>query len=84
VLDVDVRPPVAGQARLAVWAQLPVAQLTGEGLVTTRVAQGCDLVEQRGRPHVLVVGEPLAHVGLERIERIGLSALTHARLALAG
>lgn len=83
VLDVDMRASVGRRARLAVRAQLPVAELTGEGLVAALVPECHQLVEQRGRPHVLIISQPLTHVRLEPIERIRLGALAHARLALA-
>jgi hypothetical protein len=84
VLDIDMRPAVARRARLAVRAQLSIAQLAGEGLVAPAIAERCDLVEQRRRPHVLIVGEPLAHVRLEAIERVRLVVGAQAGLPFAG
>jgi hypothetical protein len=69
VLDVDMSPAVGRHARLTVRAQLPVPQLAGEGRIAL-IAESGDLVEQGRRPDVLVVREPLAHIGLEPVERV--------------
>jgi len=63
--------------------QLPVAQLAGEGRIGTRVAESHDLGEQDRGPHVLVVNQPLTHVGLDLVERVRHGPLTHTDLSFS-
>ncbi len=79
VLDHRVVAAPAGLAGLAVRAQPVRAQPAGERRIRPVEPQPPGLVEQRGRPHVRVVPQPLAQVGGERPERV----LTAAR-ALPG
>lgn len=69
---------VGRRARPAVRSQMPVAELAGEGVIAARVAERDQLVEHRRSPHVHVIHEPLTHVGLEAIERVGLGAPAHS------
>ena len=77
VLDVHMGPAVRRLAGFAVRAQLPVPKLAGERLIRPVEPERGDFIEQRRRPHVRVIGEPLAHVGLEPIEWVLTSTLPH-------
>ena len=79
VLDHRVVPAHRGLAGLAVRAQPVRAQPSGERWIGPVEPQPLRLVEQRGRPHMRVVTQPLRQVGRERVERV----LTAAR-ALPG
>jgi hypothetical protein len=63
--------------------QVPVAQLASEGLVATVEPESDQLLEQRRRPHVRVVREPLTHVRLEPVEHVRPVPGAHAQLALS-
>ena len=77
-------PVRTARARRTPWTQPPHPQRPGERRVRTRVAQLAHLVEQRGRPHVPVIGQPLGDVGGERLEHLRRRPPPHPRGALPG
>ena len=74
MLDLDRGPPPDPRARLAVRAQLAGSQPPSERRIGPLEAECLDLVEQRRRPHVRVIGETLAEVWHELIERMAQPA----------
>ena len=83
VLDVHVGPPVRRRARLTVRPQLAVTDLAGEGLVAPLEPERDDLVEQHRGPHMRIVSQALAHVGLEPVEPVRLGLGPHPRLSFS-
>ena len=56
--------------RFAVRTQLALAELADERRIRPVVAERDDLVEQRRRPQMTVIGEPGPQIGLEPVQRI--------------
>ena len=51
-------------------SQLPVANLANERHIALRVTEIGDLLEQCRRPDMWILGQPLAHIRLDHIERV--------------
>jgi len=52
--------------------QLTVSDLAGERHIALPIPQGLGFVEQRRRPKVGILGQPLTHISLDHLERIRL------------
>jgi hypothetical protein len=83
MVDLDRVPALHPPARLAVRAQLTFTDLADERWIRAVVAERDDLVEQRRRPQMAVIGESGPKVGHEPLQRIRHRRRTDARLAVA-
>lgn len=77
MLDLDGVAAPRPFAGLAVRSQSRNADWAGEALVTTRIAEGRDLVVEDGSQHVGVVAETLGEVSEEGLKRVRGSADSH-------
>ena len=63
--------------------QTPVADLASERRIRPAIPERGDLVEQRRRPHMRVLREPLADIRLEPVEHVDLGLGPNAGLTFA-
>ena len=72
MIDHRHRPASGSPTRSTRRPQLTVSDLAGERHITLPIPQGLGFVEQRRRPKMWILGQPLTHISLDHLERIRL------------